>query len=80
MQGAEATGEVEAVTIRQRFYFGGVFQERQVRAAEICGGANRVVSVRSETDWPTALWTALTMYIYNPATATVLCRRPSAAR
>ncbi len=38
---------------------------------------DRVLSVRSETDLFTALLTALTLYIYNPATATVLCRRPA---
>ena len=75
MQRVGATAEVEAVTVRQRFYLGGVFQERVVRAAEICGGADRVVSVRSGMDWPTALLSALTLYIYHPSTATVLCQR-----
>ena len=76
---AEAVGDFEDVTVRQRFFFGGAFQERRVRAADICGGADNVVWVRSVTDWPTALLTALTFAIYNPSTATVRCARSAVA-
>ena len=57
----------------QVFFIGGVGQEAMVNAAEVCGGAENVGSVETETSLIDGLLAGITGSIYSPRTARVYC-------
>ena len=59
---------------KQHFFIGGIGQEEEIDAAEICGGADKVVRVESKESFWDSAFTGLTLGIYAPRTAVVYCK------
>ena len=57
----------------QPFFVGGIGQEQEVNAAEVCGGADLVASVETEQTFLDGLLGFLSGNIYTPRTARVYC-------
>lgn len=58
----------------QKFWVGGIGQERVVNAAEVCAGAHKVAKVESKQEAKDVLFGAVTLGIYTPRTAKVYCK------
>lgn len=58
---------------RQHFFVYGIAQQRNIDAAEICGGVENVAKVESTLTGVDAALQWLTFYIYTPRTAKVYC-------
>ncbi len=57
----------------QHFFVSGLGQTQSINAAEVCGGANRVVKVERVQSGLNILLNTLTNGIYTPYTAKVYC-------
>lgn len=68
-----ATRSTDNVTTHE-FFLGGVGQEKNVDAAAVCGGADKVAKVQSKLEVKDVLLGAVTLGIYTPRTAVVSCR------
>ena len=58
----------------QAFFFGGLGQEKEVDAAEICGDNLKVAQVEVERTALDNVLSVVTLFIYTPATARVYCQ------
>lgn len=58
----------------QHFFVSGLVQEQDVNAAEICGGAEKVVKVESHHSFINGVLGVLTYGIYTPRDARVYCK------
>lgn len=59
----------------QHFFVGGIAQEKEVNAAQVCGGTNNVMKVESYQRFVDGLLNVVTLGIYTPRTAKVYCSR-----
>jgi hypothetical protein len=59
----------------QHFVVYGINQTKEMSAAEICGGADKVVRVETHTSFLNGLLSGLTWGIYAPRQATVYCAK-----
>jgi hypothetical protein len=57
----------------QTFFIGGIGQEKEMNAAEICGGADKVAKVEAHLRFIDGFLGVLTLGIYTPRTAKVYC-------
>ena len=57
----------------QHYFIGGVFQKKNVDAADICGGEDNVTRVETQTTFVNGLVSGLTGGIYTPQQARVYC-------
>ncbi len=62
-----------ALDTSQAFFVGGIGQEAMIDAAEVCGGARNVASVKTEMSFIDGLLAGLTGSVYSPRTARVYC-------
>ncbi len=60
--------------ITHHFFISGVGQQQTVAAAELCGGADRVIQVETETTFLNGFLGVITWGIYTPRDARVYCR------
>lgn len=60
---------------RQAFFVSGLGQTQTMNAAEICGGANKIIKVEAEHTFIDGLVGGLTWGIYTPRMARVYCAR-----
>ena len=58
----------------QNFFVGGLGQEKEIDAASICGGADKVVAVESKLETLDVLLGMLSYGIYSPRHAKVYCK------
>jgi hypothetical protein len=58
----------------QPFFVYGVGQERVVDAAQVCGGAEKVLKVESQETFPNILLRVITFGIYTPRDSKVYCK------
>ena len=70
--GADLTSDASLST-SQTFFLSGIGQEKEVDAAEICGGADKVAQVSSKQTFMNGLLGAVTFGIYTPRTVEVHC-------
>ena len=70
-----STSSVPTKEDRQAFFVSGLGQTQTMNAAEICGGANKIIKVEAEHTFVDGLLGALTWGIYTPRMARVYCAR-----
>ena len=58
----------------QSFFLSGIGQEKQVNAANICDGADKVAKVQSKLEPKDLFFGIITLGIYTPHTANVYCQ------
>lgn len=66
--------QANTVTETHKFFVGGIGQAKEVDAAKVCGGADKVAQVQSSQQPKDILFGLITLGIYTPHTATVSCR------
>jgi uncharacterized lipoprotein YajG len=66
-------GELPTVQKSQTFFISGLGQEKVLDAAEICGGADKVVKVEAQHTFINGLLGFVTIGIYTPRDAKVYC-------
>jgi uncharacterized lipoprotein YajG len=57
----------------QTFFVGGIGQEQEINAAQICGGADKVAKVDAHISFLDGLLGSLTFGIFTPLSARVYC-------
>ena len=57
----------------QHFFINGIAQKKEIDAAQVCGGANKVMKVESHQRFVDGLLSVVTLGIYTPRTAKVYC-------
>ena len=60
-------------TEMQDFFVAGLGQKKEINAAEICGGADKVAKVETHTRFVEGFLGAITGGLYTPRTARVYC-------
>lgn len=60
--------------ISQTFWVEGIGQQKVLDAAQVCGGADKVIKVESKETFLDGLYGVLTLGIYTPRTAKVYCK------
>lgn len=73
-ESAGLTPQLPTKEISQTFWVEGIGQEKSLNAAQICGGANKVIKVESKETFLDGLYGVLTLGIYTPRTAKVYCK------
>lgn len=63
-----------AVETKHAFFVSGIGQKKEIDAAEVCGGADKVSKVETETDLLDNVLANVTFGIYTPMTARVYCK------
>ena len=58
----------------QAFFVGGIGQEQEINAAQICGGADKVAKVDAHISFLDGLLGGLTWGIFTPHSARVYCK------
>lgn len=58
----------------QVFFISGIGQEKSTNAAEICGGADRIIKVETQKTFVNGFLSFITLGIYTPRDARVYCR------
>jgi uncharacterized lipoprotein YehR (DUF1307 family) len=58
----------------QTFFINGLGQEKEVDAASVCGGADKVSKVEVQETFVNGLMAAVTFGIYTPREARVYCK------
>ncbi|MBN3561771.1 Bor family protein [Aliamphritea spongicola] len=58
----------------QVFFINGIGQEKSTNAAEICGGADKVIKVETQETFVNGFLGFITLGIYTPRDARVYCR------
>ncbi len=69
----DASGEPKVKKTQHMFVFGLANQPQVIDAAEVCGGANNVVAVETQTTFIDGLVAGLTYNLYTPRTVKVFC-------
>ncbi len=69
-----AAGPVHQVERTQVFFVGGLHQDKRVDAAELCGGAGRVLRVDMRQKDLDLLMSTLTMGLYTPRRMIITCQ------
>ena len=69
-----ADGEVPTTQTSQTFFVSGIAQEKVMDAAQICGGADKVVKVEAQQTFLNGLLGFVTLGIYTPRDAKVYCK------
>lgn len=59
----------------QNFFISGLGQQKEINAATVCGGADKVVKVESKLEFVDGLLGVLTGGLYTPRHAKVYCKR-----
>jgi hypothetical protein len=67
-------GSVPTKEVMQPFFVGGIGQEQEINAAQICGGAKNVVKVDTYISVIDGLLGGLSMGIFTPHQARVYCK------
>jgi len=70
--GADLTSDA-ALTTSQTFFLSGIGQEKEVDAAEVCGGADKVSQVSTKLTFINGFWGVVSFGIYTPRTVEVHC-------
>jgi uncharacterized lipoprotein YajG len=60
---------------RQPFFVSGIGQSKTMNAAEICGGANKIIKVEAQQTFIDVLLANVTAGIYTPRIARVYCSK-----
>ncbi|UXZ05690.1 Bor family protein [Moraxella nasicaprae] len=58
----------------QHFFVGGIGQEKIQNAAQVCGGANKVAKVQTQTTFLNGLANAVGQGIYTPRQSNIYCK------
>jgi len=66
-------GSTPTQEVMQPFFVGGIGQEQQMNAAEVCGGADKVAKVETQTSILNGLLGGFTWGIFTPRQAKVYC-------
>lgn len=69
-----AYAEIPTSQSAQHFFVAGIGQEKITDAAEVCGGADKIIKVEAEQTFVNGLLALLTWGIYTPRDAKVYCR------
>jgi uncharacterized lipoprotein YajG len=69
-----ADGEVPTSQKSQTFFISGLGQEKVTDAAQMCGGADKVVKVEAQHTFVNGLLGLVTLGIYTPRDAKVYCK------
>ena len=59
----------------EHFFVSGIGQKKTVNAAQVCGGADKVIKVEAEQTFLDGFLGAITWGIYTPRTSRVYCKR-----
>ncbi|NRA71507.1 MAG: lipoprotein bor [Gammaproteobacteria bacterium] len=59
----------------QHFFLNGLAQEKEINAAEVCGGVENVVRVEVQETFLNGLANVATLGIYTPREARVYCKQ-----
>jgi hypothetical protein len=70
--GADLTSDA-ALSTSQTFFLSGIGQEKEVDAAEVCDGADKVAQVATKLTFMNGFWGAVSFGIYTPRTVIVHC-------
>ena len=70
----EVVGVVPKVEDSQIFFVDGIGQMKTIDAAQVCGGASKVIGVGVEQSGMDVLLSVVTLGIYTPRTARVYCK------
>lgn len=62
-------------TVTQHFFFYGIGQKKELDAAAICGGEEKIVGTETETTFLNGLFNVVTLGIYAPREAKVYCMK-----
>lgn len=68
-------GSSPTVDKMQNFFVSGIGQEKELNAASICGGADKIIKVESKLEFIDGLLGAISFGIYTPRHAKVYCKR-----
>lgn len=71
---AGATPQQPSKEVSQTFWVEGIGQNKTLNAAEVCGGADKVIKVESKQTFVNGLLGFVTLGIYTPRTAKVYCK------
>ncbi len=58
----------------QAFFINGIGQEKTTSAADICGGADKVIKVETQETFANGFLAFITLGIYTPRDARVYCK------
>lgn len=58
----------------EHFFVGGIGQQQDVNASEVCGGASKVAKVQSEVTFLNGLLSGISYNIYTPHQSRVFCK------
>ena len=73
IQGSEGDNKEPDVKKMQHFFIAGIGQTKELNAAEICNGADKVAKVEAYITFWDGLLGTVTCGIYTPHTAKVYC-------
>jgi hypothetical protein len=62
----------------QHFFINGLGQQKEINAAEICGGIENVSKVEVQETFVNGVLRVITFGIYTPRDARVYCKKPAA--
>ena len=71
---SNADGTVPTYDRAQSYFISGLGQQKNIDPAEICGGADKVERVETQTTFINGLVAVVTVGIYTPQQARVYCR------
>lgn len=69
-----AASEVPTKQVSQSFFVEGIGQHKNINAAQICGGVDKVIKVETKAEVTDVLLGIVTLGIYTPRTAKVYCK------
>jgi hypothetical protein len=75
MQDAHSSAGSSTEDTMQSFFVGGIGQTQKLNAAQICGGADKVVKVEVQQTFLNGFLTGLTGGLYAPRQARVFCSK-----
>lgn len=70
-----ANGEIPTNQTSQHFFVSGIGQEKITNAAEICGGADKIIKVEAQQTFLNGFLGFVTFGIYTPRDAKVYCKQ-----
>lgn len=71
---SDSNGEIKEKST-QHFFIDGLAQEKEINAAEICGGAENVSKVEVQETFLNGLANVATLGIYTPREARIYCKK-----
>ena len=70
---SDANNQIKEET-SQNFFVYGIGQEKEIDAASVCGGADKVAKVETQDTFVNGLLRVVTFGIYTPRDARVFCK------